>query len=222
MTLEPETISDVFLNFSVSSSRPTKSEALCAKRKILPKSTHIFLLLSSGQIRHWMCYLEVALTRTGAVDDDWMPSASWTSFTTVLTTLNDCGRGRCRTSSAKRCHSKKHKKRKGRTSSAKRGHSKKHKKRKGRFVLVRSWTFANSRTRSWSRSSQHVVSHSELTLWKTILAPYAVFKVQGSSASQMTAAKVPDVVARLPGCAGQASDAVSAYTQAKVEDAPIF
>ena len=51
-------------------------------------------------------------------------------------------------------------------------------------------------------------------------AAYAVFTEQGSSASQMTAAKVMDVVARLPGCAGQATDAVSAYTQVKMEDAP--
>ena len=49
---------------------------------------------------------------------------------------------------------------------------------------------------------------------------YAVFTEQGSSASQMAAAKIMDVIARLPGCAGQATDAVSAYTQAKLEDAP--
>ena len=44
---------------------------------------------------------------------------------------------------------------------------------------------------------------------------YAVFTEQGSSASQMTAAKIMDVIERLPGCAGQATDAVSVYTQAK-------
>ena len=44
---------------------------------------------------------------------------------------------------------------------------------------------------------------------------YAVFKEQGSSASQMTAAKVMDVFARSLDCAGQAADAVSAYTQVK-------
>ena len=49
---------------------------------------------------------------------------------------------------------------------------------------------------------------------------YAVFKEQGSSASQMTAAKVMDIISRLPGCAGQAADAVSANTQVKMEDAP--
>ena len=41
-----------------------------------------------------------------------------------------------------------------------------------------------------------------------------------SSASQMTAAKVLDIISRLPGCARQAADAVSAYTQLKMEDAP--
>ena len=44
---------------------------------------------------------------------------------------------------------------------------------------------------------------------------YAVFTEQGSSASQMTAAEVMDVTSRLPGCAGQAADAISAYTQVK-------
>ena len=47
---------------------------------------------------------------------------------------------------------------------------------------------------------------------------YAVFTEQRSSASQMTAAKVMDIISRLPGCAGQAADAVSAYTQVKMED----
>ena len=49
---------------------------------------------------------------------------------------------------------------------------------------------------------------------------YAVFTEQGTSASQMTGAKVMDIISRLPGCAGQAADAVSAYTQVKMEDAP--
>ena len=48
---------------------------------------------------------------------------------------------------------------------------------------------------------------------------YAVFTEQGSSASQMTAAKVMDIISRLSGCAGQAADAVSAKTQVKMEDA---
>ena len=44
---------------------------------------------------------------------------------------------------------------------------------------------------------------------------YAVFTEQGSSASQMTAAKIMDIISRLPGCDGQAADAVSACTQVK-------
>ena len=49
---------------------------------------------------------------------------------------------------------------------------------------------------------------------------YASFTDQGSSASQKTAAKIMDIISRLPGCSGQAADAVSAYTQIKMEDAP--
>ena len=48
---------------------------------------------------------------------------------------------------------------------------------------------------------------------------YAVFTEQGSSASQMTAAKIMDIISRLSGCDGQAADAVSAYTQVKMENA---
>ena len=49
---------------------------------------------------------------------------------------------------------------------------------------------------------------------------YPVFTEQGSSASQMTEAKVMDLISRLPGCDGQAADAVSSYFQVKMEDAP--
>ena len=48
---------------------------------------------------------------------------------------------------------------------------------------------------------------------------YAVYTEQGSSASPMTAAKIMDIISRLPGCDGQAADAVSAFTQVKMEDA---
>ena len=41
---------------------------------------------------------------------------------------------------------------------------------------------------------------------------YAVFTEQGSPASRMTAAKIMDIISRLPGCDGQAADAVSPYT----------
>ena len=42
---------------------------------------------------------------------------------------------------------------------------------------------------------------------------------QGSSASQMTAAKIMNIISRLPGCDGQAAGAVSAFSQVKMEDA---
>ena len=51
---------------------------------------------------------------------------------------------------------------------------------------------------------------------------YTVFTEQGSSASQMTAATVMDIISRLLGCDGQAADAVSAYTQVKMEDDHFF
>ena len=49
---------------------------------------------------------------------------------------------------------------------------------------------------------------------------YAVLREQRSSASQTTAAKVMNIISRLPGCDGQAADTVSAYTQVQMEDAP--
>ena len=48
---------------------------------------------------------------------------------------------------------------------------------------------------------------------------YAVFTEQGSSASPITAAKIMDIISRLQGCDGQAADAVSAFSQVKMEDA---
>ena len=47
---------------------------------------------------------------------------------------------------------------------------------------------------------------------------HAVFTEHGPSTSQMTAAKVMDIMSRPRGCAGQAADAISAYTQVKMED----
>ena len=76
-----------------------------------------------------------------------------------------------------------------------------------------------SRFRSWNQKNKgRVVLRGDIV--KNDSGSYAVFTEQGSSASQMTAAKVMDVKSRLPGCAGQAAHAVSAYTQVKMEDAP--
>ena len=59
-----------------------------------------------------------------------------------------------------------------------------------------------------------------MTFFKDDSGPYAVFAEQGSSASQMTAAKVMAIISRLPGCSGQVADAPSAYIQVKMEDVP--
>ena len=48
---------------------------------------------------------------------------------------------------------------------------------------------------------------------------YAAFTEQGASASQMAAAKFLDTIARMPGMKGEASDAVSAYTQVFMAEA---
>ena len=61
-------------------------------------------------------------------------------------------------------------------------------------------------------------------LWSTFLkegsGAYAVFTEQGSSAYQMTATNIMDIIAIIPRCDGQAADAVSAYTRVKMEDVP--
>jgi len=47
----------------------------------------------------------------------------------------------------------------------------------------------------------------------------AVFSEQGTSASHIAAAKFLDAIARMPGCHGEDSDAVGAYTQVDLEEA---
>ena len=49
---------------------------------------------------------------------------------------------------------------------------------------------------------------------------YVVFTEHSASATQMTVAKVLDVLSRLPGCCGQGSNAVTANSQVKMKDPP--
>ena len=74
---------------------------------------------------------------------------------------------------------------------------------------------------NWRRSTKNTKGRVVLRgdTVKDDSGSYAVFTEQGSSASQMTAAKIMDVSSRLPNCDGQAADAVSAETQVKMEDA---
>ena len=61
--------------------------------------------------------------------------------------------------------------------------------------------------------------NSEVILWKTTLDLMQYSLSKDLQPSQMTAAKIMDIISRLPGCDGQAADAVSAHTQVKMEDA---
>ena len=72
---------------------------------------------------------------------------------------------------------------------------------------------------NWRQSTKSTKLRGDIV--KDDSGSYAVFTEQGSSASQMTAAKIMDIISRLPGCDGQA-DAVSAKTQVKMEDAHKF
>ena len=82
--------------------------------------------------------------------------------------------------------------------------------------------YATSGTRSWSRSSKR--TKDVFVLWGDMVKDDSdscvAFTEQGSSAPQMHCRKVMDTIARLPWCAGQAADAVSACTHVKMEDPP--
>ena len=74
---------------------------------------------------------------------------------------------------------------------------------------------------NWKQSTKNTkVELYSKAIVKDGSGSFSVFTEQGSSASQMTAAKIMDIISRLFGCDGQAADAVSAYTQVKMEDAP--
>ena len=91
-----------------------------------------------------------------------------------------------------------------------------------KYTSLHWWTSVIWRMPNWRQSTKNtkVELCFEATFVKDDSGSYAVFTEQGSSASQMTAAKVMDIISRLPGCSGQAADAVSAVTQVKMEDAP--
>ena len=74
---------------------------------------------------------------------------------------------------------------------------------------------------NWRQSTQKYKGRVVLRggIVKDDSGSYAVFTDQGSSAPQMTAAKITDIISKLPGCDGQAADAESVKTQVKMEDA---
>ena len=95
-------------------------------------------------------------------------------------------------------------------------------RRAQKFILPHLWTSVIRRMPNWRQSIKNTKGRVVLRrdIVKDDSGSCALFTEQGSSASQMTAATVMDIISRLPGCAGQAADAVSAYTQVEMEDAP--
>ena len=85
------------------------------------------------------------------------------------------------------------------------------KRRAQKYTSLHWWTSVIWRMPNWRQSTKKYKGRVVLRvdIAKDDSGSYAVFTEQGSSASQMTAAK-----------AGQAADAVSAYTQFKMEDNP--
>ena len=94
-------------------------------------------------------------------------------------------------------------------------------RRAQKFIMHHWWTYVIWKNAELGAKHQtykgRVVLRGDIV--KDDSGSYAVFTEQGSSTSQMTAAKVMDIISRLPGCDGQAADAVSACTQVKMEDA---
>ena len=97
--------------------------------------------------------------------------------------------------------------------------------RADKFILRHWWISVISRTRSWNLSIRNTKARVLLRgeIVKDDSGSCAEIAEQGSSASQMTAARSQWTVN--PDCQGaqdQQPDAVSAYTQVKMEDAPIL
>ena len=93
------------------------------------------------------------------------------------------------------------------------------------FLCLKPWKNGRNWKRFWRGTwRKHRKYNGRVVLRGDVVkddsGSYAVFTEQGSSASQMTEAKVVDIISILPGCAGQAADAVSDYTQFQMEDAP--
>ena len=91
------------------------------------------------------------------------------------------------------------------------------KKRATQVILVLLWTCVISKFQNLTINSRS--TKARRTAWwcsEDDSGSYALFIEQGSSASHMTAAKVLDVISRLPGCAGKASDFLCPHTQVKM------
>ena len=86
-----------------------------------------------------------------------------------------------------------------------------HRRSNEQFILPR-WRTSGHLESAELEPTFPKIQRPTCTFWKTILA-------LGSPASHVTVAKVMDVIASPQDCPGQAADAVSAYTQVKMEGA---
>ena len=94
---------------------------------------------------------------------------------------------------------------------------------KGEKFMVRHWWISViSRIRSWSPNinSAKAESYSEVTLWKMI-QDHTQYSLNNDHQHHRWQPQM-SWTWNLPGCAGQAADAVSSETQVKMEDAPLF
>ena len=99
--------------------------------------------------------------------------------------------------------------------------SRKQGRRTLQFILHHWWTYVIWKMQNWRQSTKNtkVELYSEVILWKTTqgLTQYSLTKDLYNLKWQSP--KVMDIISRLPGCAGQAADAVFACTQVKMEHA---
>ena len=92
-------------------------------------------------------------------------------------------------------------------------------KTREKFILLHCWTSVIWRMPTWRQSTKNtmVELYSETILWKMDLMQYLQNK---DHQYHKWLQQKSWIISRLPGCSGQAADAVSACTQVKMEDAP--
>ena len=95
-------------------------------------------------------------------------------------------------------------------------------RRTQKFISPHWWTYVIWKMLNWRQSTKKYKGRVVLLddIVKDVSYAHAVLTEHDSSACQMTAVKIMDVVAKLPDCEGQTADAVSGYIQVKKEDAP--
>ena len=94
-------------------------------------------------------------------------------------------------------------------------------RRAQKFFLPYWWTSVIWKMPNWRQRTKitKVELCSEATLWKMILDLLQYSLNKDHQHHEWQQLRSWDIISRLPGCDGQAADAVSAYTQVKMEDA---